>query len=423
MPRKPTGNPRGRPPKIGGDAVDKRIKVTGSAQVFDDLSKLHKRAGFDYAVNLIVATGAKMFLGSIQDPTHEAVGSKFGGGSFEIFKRELASKRVIGEPIYLNVHPGVYPIKFGDPYSGPGNPVSTFSGLPQGPQVQAIPQDFSRTISEAVAEAVNKVKDDYEDKLADMEDALEAQEKARLEEKANQREEEHRKEMERLRDSIQNQNNSKGSTDEILRMVELMKALQPPLQPQQNWPQLIGMALPALQGLLSFGKDVALSNKNNPVDVADVALERMWGVLQPLVSKVLASPQMVNALTGMVQPKPQVQVQDPQNQDQQAEPQAEVEQPQQSPEEGAMIAQASNALTARMTEAIDRQEQPEFVAQWFWGQHGIGWMFIHGWVKSHAPSDLVKVVLDQKGKGYVQNQEDTDYLMAVANAILERVPA
>ena len=419
MPRKPTGNPRGRPPKIGGDAVDKRIKVTGSAQVFEDLSKLHKRAGFDYAVNLIVATGAKMFLGSIQDPTHEAVGSKFGGGSFEIFKRELASKRIIGEPIYLNVHPGVYPIKFGDPYAGPGNPVSTFSGLPQTVgQAQAVPQDFSRTISEAVNEAVEKVKDDYEDKLADMEEAMEAQEKARLEEKANHREEEHRKEMERLRESIQNQNNSKGSTDEILRMVELMKALQPPLQPQQNWPQLIGMALPALQGLLSFGKDVAISNAKNPVDVADVALDRLWSILGPLASKVIASPQMASALSGMVAPQAPPLPVDPN-----VEAVPEELPPQQSPEEGLMIAQASNALTQRMNEALERKEQPEFVAQWFWGQSGMGWSFIHGWVKSHAPSELVGVVLNQKGKGYVPSEDEAEYLMEVANAILQGVPA
>jgi hypothetical protein len=398
MPTKPTGKPNGRPKGSVGKKFDRAGKI------FEAAAQMNRTNGFIYNVSVVYDSGAKYYLGVVDTPTSEAIGSKFGGGNFELIKMKRASLEVMGEPIALSVHPLVYEVRFPDPSMArrSGYPGSPFGFLGQGqPQAPAPVATSSDEFERRMKDELTKERERHEDEL----DAM----------RAEQDEERDRKEQERRQDDERRSREAfetrilsmlegkKSGGDDLARTVELVKTLMPSPQfaqapaPRTDWAAMVTVGMTALSGLLNFGKQVAQTQAAHPVDTADLALQELFKTFAPLAQRFL-NPAPVNG--GAPAPAPV---------NEQAEAMSE---------EQAMQA-AFTELTRKLTQSLADKEDPAQVAAWYWEQRGLGWMQVHGYTKSLEPSQLVQAILHY-ANGLVKSPEEMAHLEFIAEAIKQR---
>lgn len=400
MPTKKTGNPPGRPKNVSKDHKGKK---------FDALQAHHRTANFDFAVHAVFDSGARYFVGSLSDPSHEALGSKFGGGMFELVKRETATKKLIGEPIILNVHPGLHKVKFTDPYAptGPGTgPFGFLNGGGGGQQGQPQPQGGNE---DRVLQALDAFKGDVEARLAESEDRREQDREEREREREKAEADRRYAELEaKLNAALAAPKSS--SMDDAVKLVTLMQGLNP--QPKQDLGGIVG-ALPGILGsLLTFGKHVVDAQPKTAVDAGDEALKMLMQTFGPVLARYTSGqPLPVNVTPAAAPaPAPAPAVGD----NAVAFPSATDEQ---------VLSMAVSQLTQRLHVALHGQQEdtPESVAAWVWSQSGPGWPMVHNFIRTAEATALVQAVLTN-APGLVQSEANHEGLLAIVSALKTLAP-
>jgi hypothetical protein len=393
----------------------------------EHVSRLRRQERLDqsFAVFALYPGQQRAWVGSIEDPSHPAVGAKFGGGKFQLVATNRNTGYYEGEPFDVAIDTSVYPARLPGFASGmPGNgalpPLQApgFSGMPWGQPFPGMP---------GMPPQLQKGAKDEE--LEDLEDELDAL-KVQLAQAVRERDEAKAALVQESQRAMRMEFESKFMTGLASLEAKLSGDRKDPLQQFIDLKRVDAELNPAIGKQGGPGETMALfvglfdmlmKAKDKFGDAGAFAGGAAGGfgevlkTLAPLVEKVLdanaTKPKPVVPLIGPAAPAAEGAV---------AQEEVKTPEPEAPPPVSAALKEASQQFFNYLESAQGAGIHPTAAAQWVLKQADPGWDELHKVLRDEDPKEFIGVAKTRIPDA-VGTQQQQGWMMATVKEVREQL--